>query len=241
MTNDTPGASLSVVMPVFNEEQSLELALRRTLESLQALKIVHEVVIVNDASRDRTLVLARQLANRYRNVKVVDHQFNMGIGRAFRTGVEHAVLDYVILIPADNPPQPQDIAPFLPGMGRFDIIAGYRERREGYSPLLAFLSFSYNRLLVPLLFGLNLRDVNWIQAYRRKIFTEGGIKIEHAGIFFFVEVLVKARRRKFTICEVPSRMQKRLYGRPTISRLPVIMKIFRDAVVFFFKNLTTRG
>ncbi len=222
-------------MPVFNEEKNLETALARTVESLEALGVVHEVVVVNDASRDKTAVLARQLAQRYRNVKVVDHQFNQGIGRAFRTGIESAAMDYVILIPADNPPSPEDLRPFLGPMGQFDIIAGVRERREGYTPLLAFLSFTYNRVFIPLLFGLRLKDVNWIQAYRRRIFTEGGIRIEHPGIFFFVEVLVKAKRLGFSVIEVPSRMQKRLYGRPTISRIPVILKIFRDAVAFFFK------
>ncbi len=233
-------ASLSVVMPVFNEEQGLEKALARTVSALEALGIVHEVVIVDDASRDQTLVLARQLALRYRRVSVVSHQFNQGIGRAFRTGIEKAVLDYVILIPADNPPSADDLQPFLEPMEQYDIIAGVRERREGYTPLLALLSFTYNRVFIPLLFQLNLKDVNWIQAYRRKIFTDGGIRIEHAGIFFFVEVLVKARRRGFSVIEVPSRMHKRLYGRPTISRFPVIMKIFRDAVVFFVQYHCTR-
>ncbi|MEI6437681.1 MAG: glycosyltransferase family 2 protein [Candidatus Omnitrophota bacterium] len=240
MTGERAGASLSVVMPVFNEEKNIEAALSRTMASLEALKIVWEIVVVNDASRDGTSALARQLAAGSSRVKVVEHHVNQGIGRAFRTGIENASLDYVILIPADNPPAPDDLRPFLGPMGSFDIIAGVRERREGYTPILAFLSYCYNRIFIPLLFGLRLRDVNWIQAYRRSIFTEGGIRIEHPGIFFFVEVLVKAKRKGFSIIEVPSRMQKRLYGRPTISRLPVIMRIFRDAVGFFFQGLAAR-
>lgn len=229
-----------MVMPVYNEEKTLESALARTVSALEDLGIVHEVVIVNDASRDGTLVLARQLAQRYRHVKVANHQFNQGIGRAFRTGIEQAGLDYVILIPADNPLSPDDLRPFLGPMGQADIIAGVRQRREGYTPVLAFLSFAYNRIFIPLLFQLNLKDVNWIQAYRRAIFADGGIRIEHPGIFFFVEVLVKARRRGLRIIEVPSRMQKRLHGRPTISRFPVVIRIFRDAVVFFVRWHFTR-
>ncbi|MBF0595106.1 MAG: glycosyltransferase family 2 protein [Candidatus Omnitrophica bacterium] len=234
MTNDPLKASLSVVMPVFNEEKSLSATLARTVASLKALGIHHEIVIVNDASRDNTAAVAQALTREYRQVRLVHHHVNQGIGRAFRTGVESATLEYVILIPADNPPMPEDLAPFIGPMGTFDIIAGVRERREGYTPLLAFLSYAYNRVFIPLLFQLNLKDVNWIQAYRRRIFTEGGIVIEHPGIFFFVEVLVKARRLGFTVTEVPSRMKKRLYGRPTISRFPVVARIFRDAVVFFF-------
>ncbi len=236
MTVDQPKSSLSVVMPVFNEERLLKETLLQTIHSLEALRIVYEVVIVNDASRDGTAAVADALAAQYPGGKAVHHQVNQGIGRAFRTGVENAGMDYVILIPADNPPMPEDIQPFLGGMGQFDIIAGVREKREGYTLFLAALSFAYNRMFIPLLFQLHLKDVNWIQAYRRKIFFEGGVRIEYPGIFFFVEVLVKARRCGFTIIEVPSRMKKRTCGRPTISRFPVIIRIFRDAVIFFLRR-----
>ena len=238
MTNKASAGScsLSVVMPVFNEERALEAALVRTVGTLESLGVAYEIVIVNDASRDNTAAVAGALAGRYRNVRVVHHKVNQGIGGEFRTGVEHAGLDYVILIPADNPFSPDDLAPFLKTMGQADIIAGVRDRREGYSFVLAFLSWMYNRVFIPLLFGLKLKDVNWIQAYRRKIFSEGGIRIEHSGIFFFVEILVKARRLGLVIAEVPCRMKRRVHGRPTISRLPVIIRIFRDAVVFSFRK-----
>lgn len=225
-----------MVMPLFNEEKSLDGALSRTVATLQALGIMYEIVMVNDASRDNTGALAARLAARYPDVRVFHHQINQGIGRAFWTGVREAALDYVILIPADNPLTEEDLRPFLEGMARGeDIVAGVREKREGYTPVLAFLSWTYNRVFIPLLFQLNLKDVNWIQAYRRRIFTEGGIEIEHPGIFFFVEVLVKARRKGFTIMEVPAKMRKRVHGRPTISRLPVIWRIFKDAVGFFLR------
>jgi len=236
MTNDTKRSSLSVVMPVFNEAGQLDITIAKTVSSLNMLGIEYEIVIVNDASRDNTPAIAQAQTRKYVNIRVVHHQFNQGIGRAFRTGVENARLDYVILIPADNPPQPEDIQPFVDKMGQYDIVAGVRERREGYTPLMAVLSFTYNRIFIPLLFQLNLKDVNWIQAYRRSIFDAGKIRIEYPGIFFFVEVLVKARRLGFTVIEVPSRMKKRVYGRPTISRLSVLLKIFRDAVVFFFSR-----
>jgi glycosyltransferase involved in cell wall biosynthesis len=236
MTADPRSFSLSVVMPVFNEAGQLEASLSTTIASLKALGLEFEVVIVNDASRDNTAGVAQAMVRKFPQCRFFQHQFNQGIGRAFWTGVQQARMDYVILIPADNPPSPDDLRPFLARAGEADIIAGVRERREGYTPLMAVLSFGYNRILVPLLFQLNLKDVNWIQCYRRTIFTDAGIRIEHPGIFFFVEVLVKARRRGLRIVEVPSRMKKRVYGRPTISRLPVIMRIFRDAVVFFAKG-----
>ena len=222
-------------MPAFNEEKNLLTAVRSTRETLDARAIPYEIIIVDDGSRDGTRALAENLVRKQTGLTYIRHTKNQGIGAAFWTGVQKASLDYVILVPCDNPLMPDDMSAFQPHMGSTDIIAGARKERTGYSPGLKFMSFVYNRILIGMLFQIPLSDVNWIQMYRRRIFVEGGIVIEHPGIFFFAEVLVKARRKGYSMIEVPVTMRKRIHGRPTISRLPVIAKIFRDMVRFFIK------
>ncbi|MBF0123058.1 MAG: glycosyltransferase family 2 protein [Candidatus Omnitrophica bacterium] len=226
--------SLSVVMPAFNEEKNLLTAVTTTRETLNARAISHEIIIVDDGSRDGTRAIAEALAKEQAGIIYIPHDKNKGIGAAFWTGVQKASLDYVILVPCDNPWMQDDMNAFLPHMGSIDIIAGARKERTGYSPGLKFMSFVYNRILIGMLFQIPLSDVNWIQMYRRWIFVEGAITIDHPGIFFFAEVLVKARRKGYSMVEVPVTMRKRIHGRPTISRLPVIMNIFRDTIQFFF-------
>ncbi len=229
-------SSLTVIMPVYNEAKNIREALTQTIATLEAYQLPYEIIVVNDGSVDETDAIASQLAVSLPQVKYIKHERNQGIGAAFRSGVAAAQMNYLILVPADNPLLAQDMDAFAPFMGRADIIAGCRVERVGYPASLKFLSFTYNRILVPLLFRIPLKDVNWIQMYRRHIFHEWGVTIESDGIFFFVEVLAKAHRKGAHMVEVPVVMRKRIHGRPTISRLPVILKTFRDMVTFFIKG-----
>ena len=232
-------SSLTVVMPVYNEAKNIETAIKQTTATLDAYQLPYEVVIVNDGSVDETAAIASRLAGSLPNIQYIDHGCNQGIGAAFRSGVGAARMNYIILVPADNPLLAQDMDAFFPFMGKADIIAGCREERIGYPASLKFLSYMYNRVFVPVLFRIPLKDVNWIQMYRRSLFREWGITIESNGIFFFVEVLAKAHRKGAQMVEVPVVMRKRIHGKPTISRLPVILKTFRDMMIFFIKGLSS--
>lgn len=228
-------SSLSIIMPLFNEEKNLELAFSKTRETLNSLKIPHEFILVDDKSTDQTASIAEKIQKNSAHVQFHRHTENQGIGGAFRTGIQHAKLDYALLLPADNPLEREDLQPYLDNMGNFDIIAGERIERTGYHPFFQFLSFAYNRILIRSLFRLPLNDVNWIQMYRRAIFTDGKISIESKGIFFFTEILVKARRKGYSIVGVPARMQKRKYGQPSIYRLSVLWKTLQDLLKFLFR------
>ena len=233
--NPSTAYSLSLIIPAYNEEKSLEEAVILTIQTLNHLNMLFEIIIVNDGSHDHTQEIIQKLAQRFTNIAYGQHAQNQGIGAAFRTGVKKATMDYVLLLPVDNPFLPEDLTPYLDCLGKFDIIVGCRQERVGYSDGLKFLSYVYNRVLIPRLFALPVTDVNWIHAYRRKIFAEGNITIEYSGPFFFAEVLTKAHRKGLTMTEVPVHMKRRVHGRPTISRLPVILKIFRDMLTFFIK------
>jgi len=227
--------SLSIVMPAFNEEKNLLTAVHRTCETLDAQALSYEIIIVDDGSRDKTPIIAEALSQKQPYLICIRHDKNQGIGAAFWSGVRKASLDYIILVPCDSPLMPEDLAAFLPHTGVIDIIAGSRKKRTSYSFGLKFMSFVYNRILIRILFQIPLSDVNWIQMYRRRIFSEGGITIEHSGIFFFAEVLIKAQRKGYSMIEVPVTMQKRIHGRSTISRFPIIAKILGDMICFFIK------
>lgn len=225
----TPRPALSVILPAYNEEALLEDALRQLRASLDALEIEAEIVVVNDGSRDRTPAIADRLAGELRGV-VVCHQQNQGIGGAFRTGVARATGDYLILWPADMPAEPSDLAPYLTEFGRADVIVGCRARRIGYNPLMLVNSWLYPKL-VALLFGLRLRDVNWIHAYRRETFLK--IRLTQRGIPMLAEALVRLRDAGATFKEVDVAMKPRLGGVPSASRLRVMWRTLTGLFAFW--------
>lgn len=218
--NATSPLELSVVLPAFNEELLLQDSVVQLRSALDALSIGAEIIIVNDGSRDRTGLIANQLASRLERVKAT-HQRNQGIGGAFQTGVKEAKGEYVILWPADMPATPADLEPYTRQFGKADVIVGVRQARIGYNPLMRLNAWIYPKL-VAALFGLRLRDVNWIHAYRREQLTS--IRLTQSGIPMLVEALVKLRDRGASITEVDVHMKARSVGVPSASRPRVMIR-----------------
>lgn len=228
--------SLSIVIPAYNEENNVEQAVVSTLNTLKSLELEFEIIIVDDNSKDRTSKIIEDLSKKHKQVSCLHNAKNLGIGGAFRTGLEQAEMEYVMLLPADNPLSADDLQCYLPRIGPCDIVVGKRIKRVGYTLFMRFYSFVYNRLLIPLLFNIGVSDVNWIQIYRRSIFGKDKITIEYSGIFFLVEILIKARSQHLIIAEVPTKMKRRMYGKPTSSHLKIIWQTFSDMMKFFVKH-----
>ncbi len=212
--------ALSVVVPAFNEEVLLAGAIRDLHRSLAGLRLAAEIIIVNDGSRDRTGEIADGLARELAGV-IACHQANQGIGGAFRTGAAHATGTYLILWPADMPATAEDLAPYAAQFGRAEVIVGVRRQRLGYNPLMRFNSWLYPQLVASL-FGLRLRDVNWIHAYRRDWFLR--IALTQRGIPMLTEVLVRLRDLGARIVEVDVEMKERLGGVSSASRPRVMWR-----------------
>jgi glycosyltransferase involved in cell wall biosynthesis len=225
------GVALSIVLPAYNEEALLEGTVRQLRRSLDALGIAAEIILVNDGSRDGTPAIVDRLARELPAV-VACHQANQGIGGAFRTGAVRARGEYLILWPADMPAEPADLAPYTAELGRADVIVGCRRRRRGYNLLMLFNAWLYPRL-VRALFGLRLRDVNWIHAYRREHFSR--ITLTQKGIPMLVEALVRLRDRGATFVEVDVEMKPRLGGVPSASRLRVMGRTLRGLFAFWLR------
>jgi polyisoprenyl-phosphate glycosyltransferase len=121
---------LSVVAPVFDEEETLETFYRRTVAALDALPF--ELVLVDDGSRDATPRILEQLAAEDRRVRVVGLSRNFGHQAAITAGLDHAAGNVVVMIDADlqDPPEviPEMLARWRNGA---DVVSGVRESRAG--------------------------------------------------------------------------------------------------------------
>lgn len=226
----SPPIALSIVVPAYNEQAQLDPMVRQLRRSLDALGLAAEIVLVNDGSRDRTGAIVDQLA---RELPMVTgyHQANQGIGGAFRTGAARARGEYLMLWPADMPAEPGDLAPYVAEFGRADVIVGCRRRRRGYNPLMLVNAWLYPRI-VRALFGLRLRDVNWIHAYRRAALAR--IALTQKGIPMLAEALVRLRDLGATFAEVDVEMKPRLGGVPSASRPRVMWRTLTGLIGFWF-------
>jgi glycosyltransferase involved in cell wall biosynthesis len=111
------GEGLSVVIPAYNEGDSIGVILGK----IRQLKPAAEVIVVDDGSSDNTAPAAAS-----HGVRVVRHPYNKGNGAAVKTGIRAAHGEVVLLIDADGQHQPEDIERVLAGIGEYDLVVGAR-------------------------------------------------------------------------------------------------------------------
>ncbi len=112
-SDSSPGSHrLSVVIPCYNEEATLEKCVNRVL-AIQDASLQLEIVIVDDASRDGSLAIAHGLAANHPEIRVLHHEANQGKGAALRNGFQSATGDFVAVQDADLEYDPQDLKRLL--------------------------------------------------------------------------------------------------------------------------------
>ncbi len=121
---------LSVVMPVYNEQDNLGPLLGELFPILDALGKSFEVICVDDASTDQSHSVLEALQTRYDGLRILRHRLNCGESAAGATGFIHARGDIVVTIDADQQNDPADIPRLLAVMENADAVCGVRKQRE---------------------------------------------------------------------------------------------------------------
>ena len=197
LSQDNPSLSnrrvtLSVVIPSYNEEKTLEAC----VESVLAIKddtLDLELVIVDDCSKDKSLEVAAALVARIPGLRLLRHEKNMGKGAALRTGIAGATGDFVAIQDADREYDPMDLKRLLVPLrnGVADVVLGSRFLSVGYHRVLYFWHSVGNKfltLLSNMLTDLNLTDMETCyKVFRREVIQS--IEIEENRFGFEPEVV----------------------------------------------------
>ena len=129
--SSTPRPKLSVIVPFYNEEDSIGPLHAAVVEAIDPLGIPYEMVFVNDGSKDRTLERAIELARRDSRVRVVQFRRNYGQTPAMAAGIEHAHGEVLVTMDGDLQNDPADIGAFLAKIDEgYDIVVGWRYNRQ---------------------------------------------------------------------------------------------------------------
>ena len=209
--NTADGAEIaySVVVPLYNEERSIEELCARIEGAMKQLAGPYEIVLVNDCSTDGTASLLERLAGRNDHVVFVDLRRNFGQTAALQAGFDESVGQIVIAMDGDLQHDPYDI-PFLVEKIQegYDVASGWRVRRGDSFFLRRVPSMIANRLIARVS-GVLLHDFGTtFKAYRREILQ--GLRL-YADAHRFVPAL--CARLGARICEVPIKNVRRAAGK----------------------------
>lgn len=202
---------LSVIMPVYNERNTLREIVQRVL----AVPLSLELICVDDGSTDGSREILEELQQEYAQVKVLLQPRNTGKGSALRRGIQEAVGDYVIIQDADLEYDPAEYSLLLGPLqqGKADVVYGSRFSGGGPHRVLYFWHSVGNSILTLVsnaFTDLNLSDMETCyKAFRREIIQR--IPIEEDRFGFEPEITVKIAKRRLRIYEVGISYSGRTY------------------------------
>jgi glycosyltransferase involved in cell wall biosynthesis len=234
--DDAPVPHLSVVVPVYNEEESIPLLYQRLTVELENLGLPYEIIAVDDGSRDRSFDLLRDLAQRDRRLRVVRFRRNFGQTAAFSAGFDRARGDVVVTIDADLQNDPADIAALLSKIEEgYDVVSGWRERRRDPFLNRRLPSMIANRL-ISWATGVHLHDYGCsLKAYRRDVVR--GIRL-YGELHRFIPAI--ASWQGVSVTELPVRHAPRRFGTSKYG-INRTMRVLLDLVtVRFLLSYSTR-
>jgi glycosyltransferase involved in cell wall biosynthesis len=193
---------LSVIIPAYNEEKTIEEIIKRVFRVL--LPVSKEIIVVDDKSTDKTLKILEELQNKY-NLVIVRHSKNSGKGSAIRSGLKKASGDFVIIQDADLEYDPNDyeklLKPFL--QDNAQVVYGSRIMGSKKRGKLAFyLGGRGVTLMTNIICGTNITDEPTCYKVFKKDLLDS-LNLQSKGFEFCPEVTAKIAKRKIKIFEVP--------------------------------------
>ena len=207
---------LSVIIPMYNEEENVENTIAKVASVLNETDEQWELIVVNDGSTDSTPAVAEKLTQKYANLKVCHHPRNLGPGRALRTGFMHAKGDAIITIDADLSYDPKNIPLLINELRRTgaDIILASPYSEEGKVtrvPLSRLLISRIGNFLLGYALKTQIKTLTGIfRAYRRSVIECLDLKSD--GKEIEPEIVAKALSMGFEIQEIPMELRGREVG-----------------------------
>ena len=219
--------TISIVLPAFNEEANIELAMKTATEVASRLCVDHEILVVDDGSTDRTRSLVEAASALDPRIKLLRHDTNRGYGEALRTGFTAAQMDLVFFTDADNQFDLEELEAFLPWIDRVDVVAGYRVKRQ--DPLARRVMARSWNYLVRVLFFVPVRDIDCaFKLFNRRRLE--AIDLESVGAMVNTELMVKLGRAGASVVEVGVHHRPRRAGEARGASPRVIATAFREVL-----------
>ncbi|MGE3267259.1 MAG: glycosyltransferase family 2 protein [Chloroflexota bacterium] len=220
-------ASISAVVPAYNEERIIASTVAALDETLARLVDDYEIIVVNDGSRDATPRIVEELGTQRPAVRLVSHAVNRGYGATLATGFAAATREYIFLTDGDRQFDVSELETVLPLLTRADVVAGFRRPRA--DPLVRrFYGWGWN-LLVNTMFGYTARDVDCaFKLFPRRLLQD--VKLVSTGHTLSPELLIKARRAGFRVAEIRVTHLPRTEGQAKGARLDHIVRSLLELV-----------
>jgi glycosyltransferase involved in cell wall biosynthesis len=223
--------TLSVLVPAFQESDSIIAALQELTRAVEKIPFTHEIIVIADGCTDDTANLVRSVAGP--NLRLVEYQPNRGKGYALSEGFRESRGELVAFIDADLDINPDGLADLLDVMNEkhADVVVGSKVHRQSrvHYPYFRRLQSYVFRLIVRSLFSLSVTDSQTgLKLFRREVLDECLPHVRSEGFAFDLELLVAANDRGYRLAEGPVELD---YKFSTTTGPRAVVSVLRDTLM----------
>lgn len=221
---------LSVVIPLFNEEESLVPLSNEIRKAIKPLNLSFEVILVDDGSTDSSLKVIKEICRQDRRFKYVSFRKNYGKSAALQIGFKEVTGDVVVTMDADLQDDPAEIPNLIKKLDEgFDLVSGWKKQR--FDPFIKKYSSRFFNYVTGKMSGIKIHDFNCgLKAYRTEVVHS--MKV-YGELHRYLPVL--ADWNGYSVSEIPVKHHPRKYGKTKfgISRF---FKGFIDLLTVIFST-----
>jgi glycosyltransferase involved in cell wall biosynthesis len=198
-------ASVSVVIPAYNEVAAIGSTLEQVQAVMEAARLQGEIIVVDDGSSDGTV----DVVARFSTVRLIKHPQNRGYGAALKTGIRQASYDVVVILDADGTYPCEMIPRLVDEIGAYDMVVGARTGEEVHVPLIRRpAKWALNRL-ADYLSGQDIPDLNsGMRAFKRDVAMRF-FRLLPAGFSFTTSLTLALLTNDYNVVYIPVNYYRR--------------------------------
>ena len=213
MTGQVPTVALSIIVPVFNEEESILPLYRRLCRACSSLTKPYELVFIDDGSRDRSFGILKRIADRDMHVKVIRFRKNFGQTAAMAAGFAYSNGELIVSMDGDLQNDPADIPRLISKIEEgFDVVCGWRKNRQDklWSRRLPSVAANW---IIGRVTGVPIHDNGCsLKAYRASVIKNVALYGDMHRFIPALSTLTGARITEIVVNHHPRRFGKSKYG-----------------------------
>ena len=201
----------TVIMPFFNEENTLEIAVTNLVNE----DFASEIILVNDGSNDKSYEIATSLQNKHKFIKLIESKENKGKGHALKLGINEASKKYIGVLDADLEYSPNDLKNLFReiDINNFDIVCGSRfigDYMRNNIYVRTYLANKFLSMFFSIIHKEKVTDIaTCLKVFRKSLFDS--IDLKANGFSIEVEILAKTLAKSDNFKEFPISYTARSY------------------------------
>ena len=233
---DSPQLDLSIVVPIYNEAESIETLVQAIADAVAEIDLSYEIICVDDGSKDGSTQILTNLARRRTDLKAVILRRNYGQTPAMAAGFESATGKVIVTLDGDLQNDPVDIPLLLAKLDEgYDLVSGWRRKRQD-AALTRLLPSKIANMIIAKVTGVKLHDYGCsLKAYRAELIADMNL---YGELHRFLPALAYIEGARIT--EVPVRHHARRFGQSKYGLGRTIRVVMDLLTVYFMKKFLTR-